>query len=89
MRAFLILWATLAASCASSCVTVPPKPTPPVDFTCAAVCSHGAELGCVYATPTKGGASCVQVCENATAAGQMWRLSCLAAATTCDPLACP
>ena len=73
----------------AACATTPPKPTPPADATCAIVCAHGAELGCVWATPTPAGHACVEVCDSATAQGQMWRLSCLARATTCDPISCP
>jgi len=67
-----------------SCAT-----TPHVDATCAIVCAHGADLGCGWATPTPAGHACIEVCDNAMAKGQMWRLSCLAATKTCAPDACP
>jgi hypothetical protein len=77
----------LAVPLGSGCVHVQPVPTPSSDATCQGVCSHADKLGCSYAHPPT--ATCEEVCENATASGIPWQLSCLATVTNCEPLACP
>lgn len=77
----------VAAALLVSCVTpgpVPPTPT----ATCASVCAHGVELGCTWAEETPKGATCEEVCENASRVVP-WNLDCLAAATECGPRVCP
>jgi hypothetical protein len=80
MRALLVLLTALAPV---ACVTAP-KPVPTVDATCDGACARGAALECAWSAPTKAGHTCIEVCENATTQGQMWRLGCLATITSCD-----
>jgi hypothetical protein len=85
MRPIAALLFAMATSCAGACVTAKPVPTPtPVNATCAGVCAHGDELGCIWATPTAKGVPCETVCSNATASGEDWRLGCLATIASCD-----
>jgi hypothetical protein len=88
MRSILPL-AFLLAACAHGSCAHSPAPAPS-DATCASACAHGAALSCTYAKPTIGGATCEQVCKNAEAAGEPWRLACLSRLQTCDDAtACP
>jgi hypothetical protein len=72
---------------APGCATVSPVPTP--DVTCDAVCLHGHNLGCNWATPTPDGASCVEVCRLAQTSPLPWSMSCsLQAESRTDVDAC-
>jgi hypothetical protein len=79
-NAILIL--TLAfAGCAATC-PVGTKPCPVVTPTCATACANGEKLGCIWATPTPLGASCVEFCGNAGMTIP-WDVAKLSTATSC------
>jgi hypothetical protein len=63
----------------------PPPPVPPPGAaTCADVCRHYQELGCLAGRPTPRGSSCEVVCLNVQASGAIrWNLDCRAGAATC------
>jgi hypothetical protein len=63
----------------SGCATFPPVTT---TATCETACLHGHNLGCDWATPTKMGASCLDVCENASRTVP-WDVQQLTSATAC------
>ena len=70
-----------------ACGSVQPVPDPPVPgATCEAACARGAKLGCSWARPTELGASCLEVCANASVVP--WPAECLSKADTCD-VTCP
>lgn len=77
----IIAIAALFAGCSPS-----PIPAPPPDASalpgCIEVCTHGRALGCAWAEPTKGGASCETVC-GANQAVTPWPLDAMAAGSTC------
>ena len=65
----------------SGCAPVPVTPVRPA--ACTEACAKGAELGCVWATPTPNGATCTDVCESANRI-LPWRTECLWGARTCE-----
>lgn len=71
--------------CAAALVLncTPVRPQPPAAADCTAVCSHGAEMACAWASPTPNGVTCVQVCEDANTI-LPWSSECLASAATCE-----
>ena len=77
-----LLALTLTAACE------PTHPSPPPyrpNTSCADACAHRAALGCLDAQPTKKGASCGTVCEEANASGlARWPTDCLVATRTCE-----
>lgn len=72
----------------AACSAVPaPHPRPEPTVTCVDVCARGVELGCAFALPTEGGASCVEVCENVQSSGIIeWDLACRSAASSCEAI---
>lgn len=57
---------------------------PAAEATCADVCAHWAELGCVEAEPTPAGATCVETCENLLSSELVdWDLGCRARVQSC------
>ena len=77
MKTIVLLTALALAACAHS-------PTPdPNAATCSDVCAHGAELSCVWATPTPLGKPCVEVCLNASRFVP-WELECLSTSNSCS-----
>jgi len=83
MKTLALLTALALAACAHN-----PTPPDPNAATCDDVCAHGAELSCVWATPTPLGTPCVEVCENASKHAP-WNLECLVLADDCGPRVCP
>jgi hypothetical protein len=71
----------LLMALAPGCATVTPVPSPAAD--CDAVCLHGNNLGCSWATPTPAGATCVQVCQQAQTGPLPWSMSCSVQAESC------
>jgi len=65
----------------TSCAPVPVTPVRPA--ACPEACEKGAELGCVWATPTPKGATCIEVCESANRI-LPWNTECLWGARTCE-----
>jgi len=51
---------------------------------CSSACDHQVQLGCDVGRPTPSGASCQEVCANATSSGYDWPLQCLDSALECD-----
>jgi hypothetical protein len=84
--AFLIACFAFRFGCATTTpCPVDTKPCPkPAPATCETACLHGKNLGCIWATPTPMGATCVQVCSNA-ALTVPWNVAALTTATTCTP----
>jgi hypothetical protein len=80
------LWIAFAvAALLGACGT---GPTPvPTTSTCATACARGAALSCIWSTPTPMGASCEQVCENASRIVP-WNVACLTTAAACEE-SCP
>lgn len=76
----------LLAIFVSACSAVPaPSPKPEPKATCADVCARGVGLGCAFALPTEGGATCVEVCNNVQSSGIIeWDLECRASAASCE-----
>ena len=85
----LCLALMLAAIGCQSCAHNPPTPPTPTDGaapsgSCTTACANGARLGCMYATPTPQGHTCLEVCANA-AQSVPWDVVGLTAATICTP----
>lgn len=80
LAAFLL--SLLAALALGGCAHSPPPA--PEGQSCRDVCSRAETMGCAWAAPTSGGASCAIVCENASAARVPWKLECLSRIQSCD-----
>ena len=63
----------------AGCATLPPVTT---SATCETACLHGHNLGCIWATPTPQGATCLDVCANA-AETVPWNVQAMTDATAC------
>jgi len=88
MRKLKSTWFWLAAISVSysvACGTFPPVPvTPPTSYSCETYCDHALRMECSFAQPAPGnGATCVQVCRDATSVVR-WDLACRSTAETCD-----
>jgi len=65
----------------AGCAPVPVTPVRPA--ACSEACAKGDELGCVWATPTPKGATCIEACESANRI-LPWNTECLWGARTCE-----
>lgn len=81
MKTLMLLAALAAAQCNPS-PAPPPKPLPG-EFTCADACENLRRLGCASAAPTPHGATCVEVCENASASPAPLPVACIVRADSC------
>lgn len=80
----ILLWGSVIGFVVTLCLLVltgcKPDVPPPGAATCADVCHHGVELGCVWSDPTALGTACTTICEQAAIP---WRLDCIVVAGTC------
>jgi hypothetical protein len=82
----LLLAAVLAASQCNPAPAPSPEPHKPVpgEPTCFSACANLALMSCPESLPTKGGATCEDVCQNSVEYGIKLPLTCLTAATSCE-----
>lgn len=84
MKKSLILLALLLVGCPKKEPVVPVPPPEWIEGTCSEWCLNAELLSCPAAKPTRGGASCTTVCENAQATGYArWNLGCRSRAKSC------
>jgi hypothetical protein len=83
MKTIALLFAFAFAGCATTPCPTAGRPCP-APATCETACLHGYNLGCTWATPTKQGASCLEVCQN-DAKTIPWDVATLTTATSCAP----
>ncbi len=84
-----VVFALLTAACllVGSCATVPPRPDPKPLVTSAEACQHMRDIGCREGAPTRRGATCEQVFDNAQASGVLViDFPCMARAPDCTAL---
>lgn len=90
--ALLAFVAALGAGCTHNPPPTPVGPTSDASAPggCAALCQHRSQLGCSTAAPTAAGATCLDVCRNATdpAGPIQWDLVCRTGATDCNETGC-
>ena len=84
MKTLTLILALAFAGCATTqpC-PVETKPCPAPAATCATACAQGTKLGCVWATPTPMGGTCLEDCTNA-AQTVPWDVKSLTVATSCQ-----
>lgn len=77
------------SGCAPPASPAPPPGTVVLESSaCQKACTHQRAIGCELGTPTPGGATCEEVCEDNAKNGFSWNTQCLAEAKSCDE-ACP
>lgn len=88
MKTALLLAAALATQCNLDPKPAPPAPPPdPFAATCETACKNLMAMNCHDGNPTKEGASCVEVCQNAERNGLPLPVACVTVSGSCEEAA--